>query len=217
MEDLRNIPIRERAFTVLREAIIAGDLSPGERLVEELLAERFQVSRTPLREAIHKLELEGFVTRLPKRGVIVAEISVRQARELYDVRSYLDGFAARLTAERLTEPERGKLLQIKKEIALAQAKGDFALLRKHSDEFHALIKDACKHEVLLEHLNKLYPHLLRYRNLAALHQSSKTLAGEEHLSIIELILTGQGAAAEAAMQEHIYRVGASIAEIILHF
>lgn len=217
LEDIRNIPVRERALVVLREAIIKGRLKPGERLVEEALAEQFQVSRTPLREAIHKLELDGFITRLPSRGVIVADISVQEARELYDVRGYLDGFAARLTTERLTDIEIVKLNRIRENIYSANKSMNHNMLREKADEFHTFVRNACKHDVLIDHLNKLYPHLLRYRNIAALHQGRMTLSGEEHLTIIDFILARRSREAELAMKEHIFQVGLAISETINDF
>ena len=72
MENIRNMSIREKAYYLLREAVIDGSLKPGERLVEDSLAAQYNVSRTPLREAIHKLEMEGFLQRLPSRGLVVA-------------------------------------------------------------------------------------------------------------------------------------------------
>ena len=75
MENIRNMSIREKAYYLLREAVIDGSLKPGERLVEDSLAAQYNVSRTPLREAIHKLEMEGFLQRLPSRGLVVAELS----------------------------------------------------------------------------------------------------------------------------------------------
>ena len=101
MENIRNMSIREKAYYLLREAVIDGSLKPGERLVEDSLAAQYNVSRTPLREAIHKLEMEGFLQRLPSRGLVVAELSGKEVEELYQVRGYLEGLAAHeFTTER---------------------------------------------------------------------------------------------------------------------
>ena len=98
-------PLREIVFETLRDAIINQVLRPGERLMEIQLAEEMGVSRTPVREAIRKLELEGFVVMVPRRGVYVAGISMKDIHEVFEVRSALEALAASLAAERITEEE----------------------------------------------------------------------------------------------------------------
>lgn len=102
-------PLREVIFDTLREAIIAGELKPGERLMEVKLAEKMGVSRTPVREAIRKLELEGLVEMLPRKGAHVAELSVKDIMDVLEVRATLDGLATALAAERITDEEIKKL------------------------------------------------------------------------------------------------------------
>lgn len=214
MEDIRNVPIREKAYNLLRDSIITGKLKPGERLVEDVLAQDFQVSRTPLREALHKLELDGFVVKLPKRGLMVAEVSIEEAKELYDVRACLDGLASRLTVEHLTNDDIRQLRQIRQDICQTINAKDYEKLKKLDSQFHGFIHTACRHGVCIDHLNRLYPHLSRYRNIADLYFRRKELSPEEHIDIIDLIIARKGPEAELKMKTHIFNARTSLIEIL---
>ena len=98
-------PLREVVFDSLREAIINGTLRPGERMMEIQMAEELGVSRTPVREAIRKLELEGFVVMLPRKGAYVAGISLKDIADVFEVRASLEALASGLAAERITGEE----------------------------------------------------------------------------------------------------------------
>jgi len=214
MDDIRNVPMSERAYIVLRDSIIKGNLKPSERLVEDALAEAFQVSRTPLREALHRLQLDGYVVKLPKRGLMVAEVSAEQAKELYEVRAYLDGLAARLAAERLTDGEEDRLKGLRSEIYQKYNPMDYKKLRELDFQIHDFICAASKHSVCIEHLNRLYPRLLRYRNISAMPPGRMKKSGEEHLEIIDCILQRKGDQAEAAMKAHIIIASEIVGETI---
>ena len=98
-------PLREVVCETLRDAIRKGVLAPGERLMEIQLAEELGVSRTPVREAIRKLELEGYVIMMPRRGTYVANLSIRDVNEVFEIRTSLDSLASGLAAERITDEE----------------------------------------------------------------------------------------------------------------
>jgi DNA-binding GntR family transcriptional regulator len=206
--NIRNVPTREKAYSVLLDAIVKGTLKSGERLIEDSLAQQFSVSRTPLREAIHKLEMEGFVARLPMRGVMVAEISVRQAQELSEVRSYLEGLATRLTAQRLTTSEEKELLVMRMNIQASLQAKDYTELGEEN-RLHSFVREACKHKVCSDHLIKLRQHFLRYRNISLLYPQRRLDAAEEHLKIIDFIIARRGEEAETIMKEHVINSSAS--------
>src|SRR5574344_999250 len=103
------LPLRDVVFLKLRRAILTGELKPGERLMEIHLATRLGVSRTPIREAIRKLELESLVTMLPRRGAIVAEINEKGLKDVLEVRRALDVLCAELACERISEKEKNDL------------------------------------------------------------------------------------------------------------
>ncbi|MCR5279496.1 MAG: GntR family transcriptional regulator, partial [Lachnospiraceae bacterium] len=103
------LPLRDVVFKTLRKAILTGELKPGERLMEIHLAQKLGVSRTPIREAIHKLEQESLVTMIPRRGAVVAEISEKGLRDVLEVRRALDTFCAELACDRITDEAKENL------------------------------------------------------------------------------------------------------------
>ena len=105
-------PLREVVCETLRDAIRKGVLKPGERLMEIQLAEELGVSRTPVREAIRKLELEGYVIMMPRRGTYVANLSIRDVNEVFEIRTSLDSLASGLAAERITDEELERLQRL---------------------------------------------------------------------------------------------------------
>ena len=117
------LPLRDVVFKTLRQAILKGELEPGERLMEIQLAERLGVSRTPIREAIRKLELEGLVLMIPRRGAEVAKISEKNLRDVLEVRRSLEELAIDLACQRIQEEELETLREAQKEFAAAVAAG----------------------------------------------------------------------------------------------
>ena len=118
------LPLRDVVFNTLRQAILKGELAPGERLMEIQLAERLGVSRTPIREAIRKLELEGLVLMIPRKGAEVAKISEKSLRDVLEVRRSLEELAIELACQRMTEEEINSLEQTQEEFKKAVARGD---------------------------------------------------------------------------------------------
>jgi len=117
-------PLRELVSDALREAIMNGTLHAGERLMEIQLAEEMGVSRTPVREAIRKLELEGFVVMIPRKGAYVSDISLKDINDVFEIRTALDALAAGLAAERITDDELELLERLLVEIAESVEQGD---------------------------------------------------------------------------------------------
>ena len=118
------LPLRDVVFNTLRQAILKGELAPGERLMEIQLAERLGVSRTPIREAIRKLELEGLVLMIPRKGAEVAKISEKSLRDVLEVRRSLEELAIELACQRMTAEESNSLAQAEEELKKAVARGD---------------------------------------------------------------------------------------------
>lgn len=203
MTSIRNVSIREKAYLFLRDAIIDGSLKPGERLVEDAIAAQFNVSRTPLREAIHKLELDGFLVRLPSRGLAVSELSVKEAKELYEVRSYLEGLATRVVTETLSEQGEISLLGIRREIEVRVEVGEFQAALDRCPRLHEFIRRSCTHSVCVGHLEKLTMHIARYRRIGVLQIGRPERAVREHLRVMDCMQAGRGEAAEQAMREHV--------------
>lgn len=195
-------PLREMVFESLREAIIQGRLKPGERLMEIQLAEEMGVSRTPVREAIRKLELEGFVVMVPRKGAYVAGISVKDIVDVFEVRAALEGLAAGLAAERITEEELEEL-----ERALVKtyevSSYDLEALVETDTKFHELIYRASRNERLAQIITNLADQIQRFRT-TSLSQPGRTIhALEEHKQIVEAISERNVELAQTLAREHI--------------
>jgi DNA-binding GntR family transcriptional regulator len=177
-------PLREMVFESLREAIILGRLKPGERLMEIQLAEEMGVSRTPVREAIRKLELEGFVVMVPRKGAYVAGVSVKDIADVFEVRSALEGLAAGLAAERITEEEMEEL-----EMAILHISGEEDLLTviKGDSEFHEIIYKASRNHRLTQIITHLSEQISRFRMTSLSVPGRIKIAVGEHKKIIEAI------------------------------
>ena len=142
-------PLREVVYETLREAIKTGGLTPGERLMEIQLAEELGVSRTPVREAIRKLELERFVVMIPRRGTYVANLSLKDINEVFEIRAALDGLAAGLAAERITEEELEQLERLLVEISEHIDHHDNEKIVATDEAFHDILYRASRNERLV--------------------------------------------------------------------
>ena len=142
-------PLREVVCETLRDAIRKGVLAPGERLMEIQLAEELGVSRTPVREAIRKLELEGYVIMMPRRGTYVANLSIRDVNEVFEIRTSLDSLASGLAAERITDEELEHLQRLLVSIGEYIEEGDMDKIVETDMEFHDLLYQASRNSRLV--------------------------------------------------------------------
>lgn len=201
VENLR--PLRELVFEALREAIVNGTLAPGERLMEVQLAEELGVSRTPVREAIRRLELEGYVVMVPRKGAYVASMSAKDVAEVFEIRTALEGLAAELAAERITEEELEELERKLHYVALRVEEGDLEKLVEADTEFHDLLYRASRNQRLVQIIGNLREQIQRFRaaSLATPGRMQETL--EEHKKIVEAVAKRNGALARRLAEEHI--------------
>lgn len=157
------LPLRDVVFNTLRQAILKGDLLPGERLMEIQLANKLGVSRTPIREAIRKLELEGLVIMIPRKGAIVAEITEKDLRDVLEVRASLEVLAIELACARITEEGLLKLEEALNDFEEALHSKDVTLIAEKDVAFHDVIFNATHNERLIQTLNNLREQIYRYR------------------------------------------------------
>lgn len=192
-------PLREMVFESLREAIILGRLGPGERLMEIQLAEEMGVSRTPVREAIRKLELEGFVVMVPRKGAYVAGVSIKDIADVFEVRAALEGLAASLAAERITEEEMDEL-----EEAIVKISGeeDFIQVVKGDSMFHELIYKASRNQRLIQIITHLQEQINRFRLTSLSVPGRLKIAVGEHKKISEAICSRDVDLAHSLASEH---------------
>ena len=199
-QDQRSIHVQKDAYTLILQAIDGGIYRPGDRLVESELADRFGVSRTPVREALQRLETQSMLTR-DGRSLIVASLDHNQLAELYAVRSELEGLAARLAAQHAS-PEEMRVLRAMVEDD-RKLLGDPAKLSRANRRFHKQIHLASHNRYLVQQLDLLYRSmaLLATTSLAAEGRDEVALA--EHDAIVSAIEARDGNAAFEALRQHI--------------
>jgi DNA-binding GntR family transcriptional regulator len=178
-------PLREVIFNSLREAIIIGELKPGERLMEVQLAEKMGVSRTPVREAIRKLELEGLVDMIPRRGAQVANLSIKDIMDVLEIRASLDALATSLAAKKISDDELKALKNVFDQFVNYVEKENINGSVKKDVEFHEIIYKASRNEKLINILNNLREQVQRFRIIYIKDTSSHKGLIKEHNDIYQ--------------------------------
>lgn len=181
------LPLRDVVFNTLRQAILRGELKPGERLMEIQLANKLGVSRTPIREAIRKLELEGLVLMIPRRGAEVAEITEKSLRDVLEVRGSLEELAVDLACDRISEEEIAQLKEAAKEFEIALKGGDVTEFAEADVKFHDIIYFATDNQRLVQLLYNLREQMYRYRVEYLKRKEVHHILLEEHQEIIRSI------------------------------
>lgn len=200
-----SLPLREVVFLRLRQAILQGDLQPGERLMEIQLANQLGVSRTPVREAIRKLELEGLVTMIPRRGAEVANITKRDMQDVLEVRSTLEELAVELCCNRITEDELIELKNGSKVFEAAVRSGDVLTMADADIKFHDIIYRSTGNRRLIQIINNLREQIYRYRLEHIKNESTRESLIDEHNEILERIMKRDVEGARNSIREHIYK------------
>jgi DNA-binding GntR family transcriptional regulator len=197
------LPLREVVFNTLRKAILTGELKPGERLMEIHLANQLGVSRTPIREAIRKLELEGLVIMMPRRGAEVAQITEKSLRDVLEVRRTLDAFCAELACERISAEEIEQLRKACEEFERAAGTEDVSEIAKADVGLHDIIVQATRNQRLIQIVNNLSEQMYRYRFEYIKDEARHDNLVEEHRMIYESILHRDKEKAAEASKLHI--------------
>ncbi len=205
----RHQTLREKILETIRDAILKGSLKPGERVSEPELAERFGISRTPIREAFRQLESEGYLEVIPRKGAVVASLSERDVEEFYAIKIILEGFAARMAAERLSDKDIERLQAINAKLQKLADEGDVKNFFKVHDEFHEVFIRASGNEKLLELINQLVMRFKRLR-LASLSQPGRMeISVKEHEQLIEAFKKHDGHVADSLVR-HTAIIGAEV-------
>lgn len=196
-------PLREIVFEVLRESILSGKFAANERLMETQLAEEMGVSRTPVREAIRKLELEGLVVMVPRRGAYVASMSVRDISETFEIRSALEGLAAKLAVERISPEELDAMeLTVLRMSKYIDGK-ELDTLIDIDEEFHDTLVRASRNQRLAQMISTLREQIKRFRRASLSSEQRRKLILGEHRQILEAISERNGELAQQLVLEHI--------------
>lgn len=181
------LPLRDVVFNTLRQSILTGELKPGERLMEIHLADKLGVSRTPIREAIRMLELEGLVTMIPRRGAEVAQITEKNLREVLEVRGALDALAVELACERITEEELEQLHKACVHFEAETKKGNANRVAQADVALHDIILAASRNEKLVQMIGNFSQQMYRYRLEYVKEEAHYETLIREHRIIYEAI------------------------------
>jgi DNA-binding GntR family transcriptional regulator len=203
----------EKAYHLIKDKIITLELAPSAVIDEQALMRELELGRTPIREALQRLNAEGLVHIVPRRGMFVTDISITDLQKIFEVRTVLAGFSARLAAQRATTDQIAQMEQVLHGLEQARS-GDYKLLIDIDRRFQRLLYQAAGNEILAESLDRLYDLSLRIWYLV-LHQLGDVRdAIEEHQQVTEALKAGDGARAEALIQQHIVQFQQKIKAVL---
>jgi len=207
-----DLPLREVVFNVLRKEILRGDLKPGERLMEIQLANRLGVSRTPVREAIRKLELEGLVLMIPRRGAEVAKITEKSLRDTLEVRRTLEKLAVTLACQRFTDNELEELRKAADHCGTFLNKNDLMGIARADEKFHNVIYQGTNNQKLIKILSNLSEQVYRYRVEYLKDENTPAQIIKEHKQLLEAIEARDEELASKIAEIHIDNQAKSITD-----
>lgn len=197
------LPLRDVVFNTLREAILKGDLEPGERLMELDLARKLGVSRTPIREAIRKLELEGLVKMAPRKGAEVAEITLDDLTDVLEVRKNLEDLAVELSCKKATAEDIEQMRICHENFREALNSENLTVMAEADEAFHNVIYKTTRNRRLIQILNNLREQMYRYRLEYIKDKNKRKTLVEEHAKILETISNRNAEEAKKAIRTHI--------------
>jgi len=191
----------------IKKAIIRGKFKPGEKISEGELAESMGTSRTPLREAFRKLENEGFIEIIPRKGAVVTEIYPEEASDLYQIKSVLEGLAAKLAMSRITEKEIDKLEKINEDLKSLIDKNDIEMFYKTHQRFHEVFVKSCGNDRLIQMVRNLNDHFKRYGIVSLTLPGQFESATRQHAEIVEAFRQGDEKQVEAKVRKNVMTGG----------
>ncbi|WP_310603066.1 GntR family transcriptional regulator [Anaerosporobacter sp.] len=208
------LPLRDVVFNTLRQAILKGELEPGERLMEIQLAERLGVSRTPIREAIRKLELEGLVIMVPRKGAEVARITEKDLNDVLEVRCALEELAVELACKKISKEQIEELESTLVTFKEAIRGKNLTEMAEMDEKFHMVIFEATGNARLMQILNNLREQMYRYRVEYLKDKEVYDKLVEEHESIAKNIIESNVESAKDDIKKHIYNQAMTISKNI---
>lgn len=209
------LPLRDVVFITLREAILKGDIEPGERLMELDLANKLGVSRTPIREAIRKLELEGLVKMAPRKGAEVAEITLEDLRDVLEVRKNLEELAVSLACKRATEEDISMVKKCHTRFIESLTTGNLTKMAEADEAFHDTIYGMTGNKRLIQIINNLREQMYRYRLECIKDVDMRNTLVEEHAQLIDTIQKRDPESAKKIVQIHINNQEKTIVENLI--
>lgn len=207
--------LASRVADKLRELIVSGQLKAGEKLTETQLAKKMGVSRFPIRSAFHILELEGLISLVPRRGAFVAEISIDEVKEIYEIKSMIEGYTANLATQNITKKEEKRLKSILNKAKICIEKDDFEGILNTNYEFHTKIVEISKNKKLFSFYKSLILPIKKYQSYSLSPPWSPTISLEEHWKILDLICKKESSKAEQLAKEHAWKAGMRVKNRLL--
>jgi DNA-binding GntR family transcriptional regulator len=201
-------PLRQQVVKLLREDILGGDLTPGQRLVESALCESYDVSRTVIREALRQLETENLITVLAGRGPIVTVLTQDDIEALYEVRARLEGLAGELFARKASEAQRQAMIAHMDRMEEDYRNGTVESRERVNNEFYALLLEGCGNSVLREGLSSIHARIIIFRRFAFVDEGRVAISMKALGKIVdEAVVRRDPDAARRACEEHIRVAG----------
>ena len=197
------LPLRDVVFRTLRDAILTGKLLPGERLMENQLAEKLGVSRTPVREALRMLELENLVELVPRKGAQVLDMSEKDIVNILEVRGVLEGLATSLACKKMTEEQLAELKRVEEKFEKAIEEKALEDIAENDELFHQIIFAASENDKLIHIFHNLQTQLYRYRMAHLKIDSSIPAIVAHHKGIIRAIENHESAEGITLAQGHV--------------
>lgn len=208
------LPLRDVVFHTLREAILRGELKPGERLMELQLAAKLGVSRTPIREAIRMLEQEGLAVTIPRKGAEVAKMTEKDMEDVLQVREALDELAATIACEQMTAEQLEVLKSTMREFEEYTKTGNVKKIAEADVKFHDIIYQATGNPKLVNILSNLREQMYRYRIEYLKDEKNYPVLIREHSEIVEGLMAKDKTKVTAAMHRHVENQVVAVKEII---
>lgn len=196
-------PIRDKVYTYLKEAILRGEYKAGDRLVERVLADKLNISRTPIREALFRLETQRFVRTVPRRGVVVNEIPQAEILEVFMILSSLESLAARLAAEKVNDEIVAEIDRLMEDMDAALSNGNGEDAVELNVRYNDLIGQAAANPKLHEMLVDLKDYVRAFSNLSSSLPGRTKEALREHKDILNAIRSGEADLAESFTRIHL--------------
>lgn len=195
--------LSSRAYELLKKKIIGCELKPGQRLVERDLVEDLGISRTPIREALTKLEREGLIKTVPRKGCYVKEFSLEEMDELYEVRLALEAIAVRLAVRNAAQAELAQIGKLWENVPKEMGPGDVDLALAADEQFHEMLAAASRNMTLLQFLRSLNEKIRMIRRIDFSRPKRLLFTHDEHTAILKAAVMGDADEAERRMKAHI--------------
>ncbi len=196
-------PLKELVYLELKHKILTGEIASQTRLMEIDLSEKMNVSRTPIREAIKRLADEGLVKVEPRRGAYVANISIKDMLNVFEVREDMEGFVAKLASQRITDEQKVELEKIAHEYDVAIKRPNKEAIIELDEKFHNFIVDCCNNDTLSELINYVQELSLRFRYLYYDDYTLYESTADQHNRIMKAINEGRSDEARAEADAHV--------------